>query len=180
MMKRVEILNIDITQVAVDVIVNAANQTLLGGGGVDGAIHRAAGPDLFNECRHLGGCETGSAKITRGYRLHATHVIHAVGPVWQGGSHGEDELLVSCHRVALQIAESHGLNSIAFPAISCGIYAFPVERAAEVVMRTMAEELSRCPTIKRVVFAVREASVETAFRRALKAQRPAFAINTPP
>ncbi len=166
-MNRVEILNVDITTLATDAIVNAANQSLLGGGGVDGAIHRAAGPDLLAECRTLGGCATGSAKITRGYRLSAAHVIHAVGPVWQGGSRGEDEDLASCYRVALDIADQHGVRSIAFPAISCGIYAFPVERAAGIVMRTLAEELPCRPAIERVVFAVREATVEGAFRRAL-------------
>ena len=149
-MNRVEIRNVDITRLAVDAIVNAANTSLLGGGGVDGAIHRAAGPDLLAECRTLGGCASGSAKLTSGYRLPARHVIHAVGPVWQGGSHGEDERLASCYRTALQIAVAHGLKSIAFPAISCGIYAFPVQRAAALVMRTLAEELPRCRTVERV------------------------------
>ena len=171
-MNRVEIRNTDITRLAVDVIVNAANTSLLGGGGVDGAIHRAAGPELLAECRTLGGCSTGSAKITKGYRLKARHVIHAVGPVWQGGSHGEDERLASCHRVALQIAEAHRLKSIAFPAISCGIYAFPAQRAADLVMRTLFEELPRCLSVERVVFAMREAAVETAFRKALVSFSP--------
>jgi O-acetyl-ADP-ribose deacetylase (regulator of RNase III) len=164
---RVEILNADITTLEVDAIVNAANSSLLGGGGVDGAIHRAAGPELLEECRGLGGCPTGFAKITRGYRLPAAHVIHAVGPVWQGGSRGEDDLLASCYRIALQVASEHGLRSIAFPAISCGIYAFPVGRAAPIVMRTLAEELPARPAIERVVFALRGAAVESAFRRAL-------------
>ncbi len=166
-MKRVEILTADITTLAVDAIVNAANTSLLGGGGVDGAIHRAAGPGLLAECRTLGGCATGSAKITKGYLLPARHVIHAVGPVWQGGSHGEDELLASCYRTALSIAEAHGLRSIAFPAISCGVYAFPVERAAAIVMRTLADELPRRRSVERVVFAMREGAAEAAFRAAL-------------
>jgi O-acetyl-ADP-ribose deacetylase (regulator of RNase III) len=170
-MKRIEILNADITTLAVDAIVNAANESLLGGGGVDGAIHRAAGPELLSECRTLGGCATGLAKMTRGYRLPARHVIHAVGPVWQGGGAGEDDLLASCYRTALGLAEAQGLRSIAFPAISCGIYAFPVERAAPLVMRTLKEELPRCPSLARVVFALRGTSVETPFRNALERAR---------
>ena len=166
-MNRVEIQKADITTLDVDAIVNAANTSLLGGGGVDGAIHRAAGPGLLAECRTLGGCATGSAKITKGYLLPAGHVIHAVGPVWQGGSHGEDELLASCYRTVLSIAEAHHLKTVAFPAISCGVYAFPVERAAGVVMRTLAGELPRCRTVERVVFAMREGAAEAAFRHAL-------------
>src|SRR5947209_3164219 len=127
-----DILVADITTLAVDAIVNAANRSLLGGGGVDGAIHRAAGPQLLAECRTLGGCETGAAKITRGYRLPAKHVIHAVGPVWQGGGSDEDTLLAACYRIALDLAAANSLESIAFPAISTGIYAFPAERAAAI------------------------------------------------
>src|ERR1700729_823980 len=129
---RMEICVADITTLAVDAIVNAANRSLLGGGGVDGAIHRAAGPELLAECRKLGGCATGTAKITRGYRLPAKHVIHAVGPVWSGGRQGEDELLAACYRAAPDLAAPHRLASIAFPAISTGIYRFPADRAARV------------------------------------------------
>ena len=148
-----DILVTDITTLAVDAIVNAANRSLLGGGGVDGAIHRAAGPDLLADCRTLGGCETGLAKITRGYRLPAKHVIHAVGPVWHGGGSNEDELLASCYRVALDIAASDNLASIAFPAISTGIYSFPADRAARIAVGTVASQLAAAPrSIDRAVF----------------------------
>jgi O-acetyl-ADP-ribose deacetylase (regulator of RNase III) len=150
---RIEVVVADITALEVDAIVNAANRALLGGGGVDGAIHRAAGPDLLAECRSLGGCETGSAKITSGYRLPARYVIHAVGPVWGGGHRQEDDLLAGCYRSALQIARAHRLTSIAFPAISTGIYAFPGERAARIAVGTVAAELSAHPAaITRVMF----------------------------
>jgi len=143
----------DITTLAVDAIVNAANRSLLGGGGVDGAIHRAAGPDLLKACRTLGGCETGSAKITRGYMLPAKHVIHAVGPVWHGGGSDEDALLASCYSTSLNIAADNQLASIAFPAISTGIYAFPADRAARFAVGTIASQLSATPrSITRVVF----------------------------
>src|ERR1051325_8893588 len=148
-----DILVADITTLGVDAIVNAANRSLLGGGGVDGAIHRAAGPELLAECRALGGCETGSAKITRGYRLPAKHVIHAGGPVWHGGGSNEDELLASCYRTALDLAAASNLASIAFPAISTGIYSFPADRAARIAVGTVASELAAAPrSIKHVVF----------------------------
>ena len=150
---RLDVCVADITTLDADAIVNAANRTLLGGGGVDGAIHRAAGPELVAECRTMGGCETGSAKITRGYRLPARHVIHAVGPVWRGGHAGEEELLASCYRTALDLAAAHRLASIAFPAISTGIYAFPADRAARIAVGTVAAELGAAARgITHVVF----------------------------
>lgn len=150
---RLEICVADITTLNVDVIVNAANRSLLGGGGVDGAIHRAAGPELLAECESLGGCATGSAKISRGYRLPARHVIHAVGPVWSGGGEREEELLASCYRTALDLAAVRRLGSLAFPAISTGIYRFPPDRAARIAVGTVASELAASPRgITRVVF----------------------------
>ena len=150
---RLDVCVADITTLDVDAIVNAANRTLLGGGGVDGAIHRTAGPDLKRECEKLGGCETGSAKITRGYRLKARHVIHAVGPVWGGGHKGEDDLLASCYGTALALADEHKLRSIAFPAISTGIYRFPPERAARIAVSTVADTIrKKIVAVERVVF----------------------------
>lgn len=147
---RLELVVGDITQQAVDAIVNAANESLLGGGGVDGAIHRAAGPGLLEECRKLGGCPTGQAKITRGYRLPARYVIHAVGPVWRGGQHGEAELLASCYRHALELAVKHGCRTVAFPAISTGAYRFPMDRAARIALTEILGFLLREPSLEKV------------------------------
>ena len=142
----------DITALDVDAIVNAANASLLGGGGVDGAIHRAAGPELLAACRALGGCATGRAKITRGFRLRARHVIHAVGPVWRGGGAGEDELLASCYQSALALAAEHAIRSIAFSAISTGVYGFPRERAARIAVACVSDGLASEPKIERAIF----------------------------
>ena len=150
--ERIVIVEDDITAQDVDAIVNAANTTLLGGGGVDGAIHRAAGRELYEACLGLGGCDTGEAKITKGYALKARHVIHTVGPVWRGGEQGEDELLASCYRRSLALAEAHGLKSLAFPSISTGAYGFPLERATRIAIGEVRDHLAAGGAVEKVVF----------------------------
>jgi O-acetyl-ADP-ribose deacetylase len=174
---KLEIVVADITSLDLDAIVNAANSSLLGGGGVDGAIHRAAGPDLVAECRMLHGCKTGAAKITRGYRLPARHVIHTVGPVWQGGGHGEDDLLTSCYRASLTLVGDHKLASIAFPAISTGIYRFPADRAAGIAVATVTAALPATAGLQHVVFCCFDRTAAAHHEAAFRAQRLALRYN---
>lgn len=165
MTAKVEFIQGDITKVEADAIVNAANTTLLGGGGVDGAIHRAAGPELLKECRGLGGCRTGEAKITKGYDLPARHVIHTVGPVWNGGKYREPELLASCYRKSLELAKAHALKTVAFPSISTGAYRFPIEQAAGIALETIKSFLKENPAalekILFVLFSARDLEIYT-------------------
>ena len=167
MLERIEISNEDITKLAVDAIVNAANTTLLGGGGVDGAIHRAAGPGLKEECSKLGGCPTGEARITSGHALPARFVIHTVGPVWHGGDSGEPRLLASCYRNSLALATEHGVSTIAFPAISCGAYGYPVDQAAEIAVAEIAGYLQQDEQLQRVILTCFGERVTEAYRQAL-------------
>jgi O-acetyl-ADP-ribose deacetylase len=162
---KIDIVRGDITALDVDAIVNAANPTLLGGGGVDGAIHRAAGPELLAECRTLGGCEAGKAKITRGYKLPARFIIHTVGPVWSGGGRGEAEVLAGCYRNSLQLAVENGIKTIAFPAISCGAYRFPVSEAAQIAVETTRKFLANNDKIDKVIFVVMNDEILEAYRR---------------
>ena len=158
----------NIVTLDVDAIVNAANESLLGGGGVDGAIHHAAGPDLLAECRGVGGCPTGEARITRGYRLPARHVIHTVGPVWRGGSRGEPELLASCYRTSLALAAENDLRTIAFPAISCGVYGYPLEQAVDIAVRECGEALERHRAIEKITFACFDSAMLSLYQTALQ------------
>jgi len=162
---KIDIVRGDITALDVDAIVNAANTTLRGGGGVDGAIHRAAGPELLAECRTLGGCEVGKAKITRGYKLPARFIIHTVGPVWSGGGRGEAEVLASCYRNSLQLAVKNGSKTIAFPAISCGAYRYPVSEAAQIAVKTTRKFLASNDKIDKVIFVITNDEILEAYQR---------------
>ena len=164
---KVDIVRGDITKLEVDAIVNAANSTLLGGGGVDGAIHRAAGPELLAECRTLGGCEPGKAKITHGYLLPARFVIHTVGPIWRGGKHGEPETLTDCYRNSLQLAVENRIKTIAFPAISCGAYSYPIQEATQIALKATREFLASTDKIDKVVFVLWGEEIYEAYRKLL-------------
>jgi len=167
MKEYIEIVKCDITKLKVDAIVNAANTTLLGGGGVDGAIHRIAGPELLEECKTLNGCPTGEAKITKGYNLPAKYVIHSVGPVWNGGKHNEDELLANCYRSSLILAVENGIKTIAFPAISTGVYRFPLERAVKIAVNELQNFLQENNSIEKVVFVCFDSKTFDAYKEEL-------------
>ena len=167
-MGKIELMLGDITKQSVDVIVNAANTTLLGGGGVDGAIHRAAGPGLLEECRRIEGCPTGEARITKAYRLPAKHVIHTVGPVWRGGKTYEDELLRNCYRNSMKLADENGIKTIAFPSISTGAYGFPIERAAPIALRVVRENLERMKNLEKVTFVCFSQSDYDVYEKSMK------------
>ena len=171
MINRIELVNSDITVLEVDVIVNAANNSLLGGGGVDGAIHRVAGPGLLEECINLSGCATGEAKITKGYNLPAHYVIHTVGPVWHGGIAGEDDLLANCYQKSFKLAGEYDLQSIAFPAISTGVYGFPKQRAAHIVVRETLKGLAENKSLKRVLFVCFNNETRIAYEEAMQEKR---------
>lgn len=172
-MDRIALLKADITTLTVDAIVNAANSSLLGGGGVDGAIHRAAGPELLAECRLLGGCPTGQAKLTKGFWLSARYVIHTVGPVWNGGDHHEPDLLANCYRSCFALAHEYGLRTLAFPAISCGIYRFPVDQAVKIALRETRAELSSSNVIEKITFACFDDLVYAAYQQGLEEEHQA-------
>lgn len=167
-MDKLTLLQGDITGLNVEAIVNAANNSLLGGGGVDGAIHRQAGPQLLEECRLLGGCPTGEAKLTQGYNLHADYVIHTVGPIWYGGDEGEAEALASCYKRCLQIANDHQIMSLAFPAISCGVYGYPLNEAAAIAVETVVSELMDKPEIKQIIFCAFSDEIRQVYEAALQ------------